>query len=74
MRTTQWVGIILIVLGILGFIFKGFSFTKKENVVDLGPIQVQHEKKESFPIPEVLSGIAIVGGIVLVIVGQKKKL
>lgn len=74
MKTTQWVGIILIVLGVLGFIFKGVSFTKKEKVVDLGPVEVQSEKKETVPIPEILSGIAIIGGIVLVVAGSRKNI
>lgn len=73
MKPAAWIGIILIVLGIIGFITKGFSFTKKEKVVDLGPIEVQSEKKETVPIPEILSGIAIVGGIVLVIAGSRSK-
>lgn len=72
MKTTQWVGIILIVFGVLGFILKGVSFTKKEKVVDLGPLEVQTEKKETVPIPEILSGIAIIGGIVLVVAGSRK--
>lgn len=74
MKTAQWVGIILIVLGVIGFIYKGVSFTKKEKVVDLGPIEVQSEKKETIPIPEILSGIAIIGGIVLVVAGSRKSL
>ena len=73
MKAATIVGIILIVLGVLGFIYKGISYTETEEVVDLGPIEVESKETETIPIPEILSGIAIVGGIVLVAVGAKKK-
>jgi len=73
MRASTIIGIILIVGGILGFIFKGISYTEKEQIVDLGPIEIESEEKETIPIPEILSGIAIVGRIVLVAVGAKRK-
>jgi hypothetical protein len=73
MKAATITGIILILLGIFGFIFKGISYTQKEEVVDLGPIEIQAEDKETIPIPEILSGIAVVGGIILVIAGSKKK-
>jgi len=41
--------------------------------VDLGPLELQHEEKETIPIPEILSGIAVVGGIVLVAAGKGRK-
>ncbi|MFO7444912.1 MAG: hypothetical protein R6W90_01035 [Ignavibacteriaceae bacterium] len=73
MKAATIVGIVLIVLGVLGFIFKGISFTKTEEVVDLGPIEIESKETETLPVPEILSGIAIVGGIVLVAVGARKK-
>jgi hypothetical protein len=72
MKPATVIGIILIVLGILGFIFKGISFTTEKEVADVGPIEIRSEETETVPIPEILSGIAIVGGIVLVVVGSKK--
>jgi hypothetical protein len=72
MRPATVIGIILIVLGILGFIFKGISFTTEKEVADVGPIEIRSEETETIPIPEILSGIAVVGGIVLVVVGSKK--
>ncbi|MGE5681479.1 MAG: DUF3185 domain-containing protein [Bacillota bacterium] len=72
MKGLTVVGVILIILGILGFIFGGFSFTKKEKVVDLGPVEVQSEKKESVPITPIASGVAVVAGIVMVVMGSRK--
>ena len=73
MRAATVIGIILIVLGILGFVYKGISYTEKEQIVDLGPIEIESEQQETIPIPEILSGTAIVGGIILVAVGSRRK-
>ena len=66
------VGIILIVLGILGFIFRAVTYTTEETVLDLGPIEAKAEKENTIPIPEIASGVAVVAGIVLVIIGIKR--
>jgi hypothetical protein len=66
------VGVVLIVLGIAGLAFGGFSFTRKEKVLDLGPIEASADKKESLPIPPILGALAIVGGVVLVAVGARR--
>jgi hypothetical protein len=73
MKPATVIGIVLILLGIIGFAVGGFSFHHEKKDVDLGPLQVSHEKKESVPIPPILSGIALVGGIVLVIAGAKSR-
>lgn len=73
MRASTIIGIILIIGGVLGFLFKSISYTEKEQIVDAGPIKIETEEKNTIPIPEILSGIAVVGGIVLVAVGTKKK-
>jgi drug/metabolite transporter (DMT)-like permease len=59
------VGLLLIIVGIAGLAFGGFSFTHKEKVIDLGPIQASADKKESLPVSPVLGALAIVGGLVL---------
>jgi uncharacterized membrane protein YidH (DUF202 family) len=66
------VGIVLILLGIAGLAFGGFSFTHKEKVLDLGPIEASADKKESLPIPPILGALAIVGGVVLVAVSARR--
>jgi uncharacterized membrane protein len=73
MKAITIVGIILIILGVFGFVYKRITYTEKEKVVDLGPLEIQSEEEKTLPIPEILSGVALVGGIVLVGVGAKKK-
>jgi hypothetical protein len=62
----------LIVLGVIGLAVGGFSFTRKEKVIDLGPIEATADKKESVPIPPVLGGVALISGVLLVAVGSRR--
>ena len=64
-------GIVLIVVGLLALAFGGISWTKREKVLDIGPIHAETEKKETLPLPPVFGGIAVVAGIVLVVAGKK---
>lgn len=72
MKGLTVIGVILILLGIAGFIFGGISFTKKDKVADLGPLEVQTEKKETIPVTPIASGVAVVAGIIMVAVGARK--
>jgi hypothetical protein len=73
LKAATIVGVLLIVLGIIGFVAGGFSFTHEKKDIDMGPIQVQHKQTKTVPISPILSGIALVGGIGLVIVGVKSR-
>lgn len=66
-------GIALIVLGILGFVFRGIVFDRKETVADIGPIEIQTTERERIPIAPIASGAALIAGIALVIAGARKK-
>jgi hypothetical protein len=73
MKGLSLVGLVLIVLGIIGFAYQGITYTKKEKVVDIGPIHATKDTNETIPIPPILSGLALVGGIVLMVVGSRSK-
>ncbi len=73
MKAALVVGIILIVVGIVGFSMGGFRFTHEKKDVNLGPLQVSHEQKQTVPISPILSALALVGGIGLVVVGVRAK-
>ena len=73
MRLGTLVGIILIILGVVGLAAGGFSFTHKEKIVDLGPIEATADKKESVAIPPVLGTIALVAGVALVAATTRRR-
>lgn len=73
MKPATIIGLVLIVVGIIGFAVGGFSFTHEKKDVDLGPLQVSHKQTSTVPIPPILSAIALIGGIGLVVVGARSK-
>jgi hypothetical protein len=73
MKVAAVVGILLIILGIVGFAVGGISFTHQKKDVDLGPLQVSHNKTETMPISPILSAISLVAGVGLVVVGARSK-
>jgi hypothetical protein len=72
LKTAIVAGIVLIVVGIAGFAFGGFRYTHRKQDARIGPMHISHEQHKTVPVPPVLSGIALVGGIVLVVVGARK--
>ena len=72
MRPNIIIAIILLALGIAAFAYQGITYTTRENVVNLGPLQVSAEKTKTIPLPPILGAIALVGGIVLLVVGRRK--
>jgi hypothetical protein len=72
MRPIVLVGILFIVLGGLALAFQGFNYTHQEKVLDVGPIHATAEEHEHVSIPPFLGGLALVGGIVLVVAAARK--
>jgi uncharacterized membrane protein len=72
MKPIMWVGILLVILGALGLAYQGFNYTHQEKILDVGPIHATAEEHDRVSIPPVLGGLALVGGIVLLVVGAKK--
>ena len=72
MKTTTILGIALILLGFVAFAYQGITYTTRKNVIDIGPLQATVDKKETIPLPPLVGGVALVGGIALLIVGGRK--
>ncbi len=72
MKPGAIVGVLLIVLGVVGLALGGLSFTRKEKVVDLGPIEATADKKESVAVPPIVGALAIVGGVVLLAASARR--
>ena len=67
MNTTKLLAFVLIAVGVIAFAFQGIGYKTRESVVDLGPIQVTTEKSHTIPLPPIVGGLAILGGIVLLV-------
>jgi drug/metabolite transporter (DMT)-like permease len=64
------IGIVLIVLGLCGLAWGGFTYTTQEKVIDLGPIHATAEKTHNIPVPPIAGALALVGGLVLLTTGR----
>jgi len=65
-------GIILTILGIVMLIWTGFSYTKREKVVDIGPLEVNADKEKQVNWPSYTGGILLVAGVVLILTDKKR--
>ena len=72
MKSTTVSGILLIVLGMLVLVYQSVTYTKREKIVDIGPIQATRETHKTIPLPPILGGLAVAGGIVLVAMGSRR--
>jgi len=73
MNQLRIIGIVLIILGIAAFSYQGFiTFTTREKILDVGPIQVTTEKTKHISLPPALGALALAGGVTLLVVSVKK--
>jgi hypothetical protein len=69
---TRLLGIALIILGVVAFAYQGITYTTQEKVLDIGPIKATVEKEKTIPLPPLVGGAALIGGIVLLLIGPRK--
>ncbi len=72
MKPTGILGLVLIVLGVIALAYGGFaSFTTKENVAKLGPLEINKQEEHPVPVGPIVGGICVVGGIILLVAGRR---
>ena len=67
MKTATLIGVLLIVLGLGALAYQGFSYTTREEILDLGPIEASAETTRTIPLPPVVGVLALIGGAALLI-------
>ena len=72
MKTALVAGIVLIVIGIVSLAYQGVTYHTQKRVADIGPIHATKTETHTVPLPPVLGGLALIGGVVLVAVGAKR--
>jgi hypothetical protein len=65
------IGIVLIVAGGIGLALKGFSYTREDQILDIGPIEATAETQENVAIPVWISGIVLGLGVVILVAGAR---
>jgi hypothetical protein len=73
MKPMIWIGILLVVLGALVLAYQGINYTREKKVLDVGSVHLTTESHERISLPPILGGLALVGGVFLVIMGTSNK-
>ena len=72
MKPAGIVGIILIIVGIIGFAWGGLGWNEEKKDAQLGPLEIKHTESHGISFPPIVSVICLVGGIALVAIGARK--
>ena len=72
MKSTAMMGVFLVLLGVAALVYQGITYTTRETVLDLGPIQATKETTKTMPLPPLLGGMALLGGVFLIVRGAKR--
>ena len=73
MNSIKWLGIVLIVCGVLSGIYGGFSYTKETHQTKIGPLALSIKEEQTVNIPAWVGGAAIAAGVVLLVIGGRKR-
>src|SRR5690348_4928687 len=71
-RSIMVLGIVLVVLGVLALAYQGITYTKREKILDVGPLQATADREKTIPLPPLVGGLSLAGGIALLIIGAVK--
>lgn len=72
MKPVAILGLVLIVLGLGALAYQGFTYTSREKVLDLGPIQATAERQKTVPLPPIVGIVAVGAGVALLVAGVRK--
>ena len=72
MRGTMLLGILLLLAGLAGLAWPVISYTERDKVVDIGPVEITTEKERNVPIPPIAGGLAAAAGVVLMVAGARR--
>jgi hypothetical protein len=73
MDARRVIGMILVAVGLVALLWGGISWTREETVFEAGPIEVQTQERERIPLPPLLGGAALIGGIILLVLPSRRR-
>lgn len=65
-------GFVLVVLGVLALVYGGITYNRERTVLDMGPIRATATEQRNIPLSPIVGGIAIVGGLALLMVQRRR--
>jgi hypothetical protein len=73
MKPIAIVGVLLIVFGLAALAYQGITYTSRETVLDIGPVHATADRQKTLPLPPIVGGVAVAGGVVLLVAGVRNK-
>lgn len=73
MKSLTIAGVVLIVVGLAALAYQGVTYTKRETVLDIGPVHATADRQKTLPIPPIVGVVAVAGGIVLLVAGARTR-
>lgn len=73
MSGKSFLGIALLVLGVLAIAYQGFGYTVPKKAVDIGPLQVTKDERHTVPLPPILGALALIGGIAILMMDRRDR-
>lgn len=66
------IAIVLIAIGVISLVYEGITYTMREKILEVGPLRATAEKEKTIPLPPILGGLALAGGVVLLVVAARR--
>jgi hypothetical protein len=73
MRPMAITGLVLIVLGLFALAYQGINYTKRETIIDIGPLHATADRDKTLPLPPMVGFAAVAGGVALLIAGARQR-
>ena len=71
MGARQIVGILLVIVGLASLLWGGISWTREEKIIDIGPFEATTRERETIPMPPIVGGLLLAGGVILLVMKKK---
>jgi uncharacterized membrane protein YidH (DUF202 family) len=65
-------GFVLVVIGVLALVYGGISYNREKTIIDVGPFKATATEQKNIPLSPIVGGIALLGGIILLVVPRKR--
>ncbi len=72
MKPIVILGIALIIVGAIALAYQGITYTTREKILDVGPIQASKKTEKTIPLPPIIGGVVLAAGVLLVVMGVKR--